>query len=253
MTMALRVARTLILTFAGIFLFAHWVAPVALSYYAVRKAPAVARVVPTALQDASVSSAPGKKLSYFGYEFEVPWTDLDESQTKLYPAKAPHKAELHFRSGLRLMVTAVRPREFVDGAAKGFGDTPQHFGLLFGPETVKSDYDFKKALYEFTPDAMHHWSTSRDIFAREGFLLTIKSVALSNPASTGIFNVRNPSYQGFQEGNPQVRQGEILVDLFSDEGGVEMMFFQKAHQKGSVITQPEINRVIQTLRRAPQV
>jgi hypothetical protein len=248
----LRIARTLVITLAGIYLCANWVAPVALSYYATKKVSPVVRVVPTELQDKSVSAAPGKTLSYFGYEFEIPWDDLDDSQTKMFAANATHKAELHFRSGLRLIVTALPPREFVDGAAKGFGNTPQHFSVLFGPEMVQSDYDFKKSLYEFTPDQMHHWTTSQEIFAREGFLLTIKSVSLSNAASTGIFNVRNISYKGFQEGNPQVRQGEILVDLFSDEGGVEMMFLQKNYRKGSVITQPEINRVIQTLRKAPQ-
>jgi len=43
------------------------------------------------LKDTSVSEAPGTKLSYFGYEFEVPWSDLDESQTKLYPAESLRK------------------------------------------------------------------------------------------------------------------------------------------------------------------
>jgi hypothetical protein len=37
-----------------------------------RKVPAV-RIAPQALADYSVSQSPGMTLSYFGYEFEVPW------------------------------------------------------------------------------------------------------------------------------------------------------------------------------------
>jgi len=36
-----------------------------------------------ALKDLSTSTAPGRKLSYFGYEFDVPWDDLDEQKTRL--------------------------------------------------------------------------------------------------------------------------------------------------------------------------
>src|SRR5260370_33294366 len=48
----------------GIFLMARWEA---------RRVPAV-KVAPQPLSDYSVSDAPGTVLSYFGYEFEVPWS-----------------------------------------------------------------------------------------------------------------------------------------------------------------------------------
>ena len=86
-----RIVVTVALTVTIIFVGVSWVALVALSFYAARKVPPVARVVPTDLKDTSVSEAPGTKLSYFGYEFEVPWSDLDESQTKLYPAESLRK------------------------------------------------------------------------------------------------------------------------------------------------------------------
>jgi hypothetical protein len=250
----LRILITVVVTLAVIYVAVTWIAPVAVSYYLARKALPVARVVPTELQDKSVSEAPGKKLSYFGYEFEVPWSDLDETQTKLYPTNEPKKNRVvfHFRSGLRLLFTALPPREWANVLAETFHSTPQNIERAFGTEAMESDYSFKKTLYEFTPDKMHHWSGSQGVRYREGFLLIIKSVAPSRQAATGIFNVRNQSYKGFQEGDPQVRQGVILVDLFSDEGSVEMLFIQKDYQKGIVVTQPEINRIIRSLRKAPQ-
>jgi hypothetical protein len=93
---------TVVVTLAVVFVGLNWIAPVALSFYAAKKAPAVASIVPTELNDKSVSQAPGTKLSYFGYEFEVPWSDFDETRTKLYPKDKPEKTrvDLRFHSGL---------------------------------------------------------------------------------------------------------------------------------------------------------
>ncbi len=77
-------------------------------------------------------------------------------------------------------------------------------------------------------------------------------MALSKSAETGIFRVQNQSYKGFQEGNPLIRQDAIEVRLFSDEDGVEMLFFQKDYKNSAGVTQPEINRIIRSLCKGPQ-
>lgn len=245
-----RILITMVITLAVIFVGVYWVAPVALSFYAARKAPAVARIVPTDLKDKSVSEAPGTRLSYFGYEFEVPWNDLDETQTKLYPKEKPEKTrvDLHFRSGLRLWVTAIPPRSWVKELATEFKVAPERIESSFG----RSDYGFVKTVYEFTPDKMHHWAFMGRRGMRDEFLLMIKSIVLSRAAETGIFKVQNQSYKGFQEGSPRLGQDGIGVHLFSDEGSVEMMFFQKDYKNSTGVTQPEINRIVQSLRKAPQ-
>jgi hypothetical protein len=71
-------------------------------------------------------------------------------------------------------------------------------------------------------------------------------------AETGIFNVPNSSYKGFQKGNPQVRQDGIAVHLYSEEGSVEFIFFEKDYPNSQGITQPEINRIVQSLRKTSQ-
>ena len=81
----------------------------------------------------------------------------------------------------------------------------------------------------------------------------IKSIALPKEAETGIFNIENQRYKGFQLGDPRVRQSKILVDLYSDDGGVEMIFLQENYRNFSGITQPEINRIVQSLCKAPQI
>jgi hypothetical protein len=46
-----------------------------------RKLPFV-RLTTVVLADESISQESGTKLSYFGYDFEVPWTDLDKTNSK---------------------------------------------------------------------------------------------------------------------------------------------------------------------------
>ena len=39
-------------------------------------------VIPLALRDSAPSKLPGLKLSIYGYEFEVPWRDIDKDKTQ---------------------------------------------------------------------------------------------------------------------------------------------------------------------------
>ena len=254
MRLAGRISLTVVITVTVIWAVMRWAAPVALSYYSARKALPIVRVVPTDLKDLSVSQAPGMKLSYLGYEFEVPWTDLDESQTKLYPSAKTQKTrvDLHFRSGLRLLVTALPSKEMIDGLSKDFKVSPQALERVFGRDTMESDYSFLKAVYEFTPDKMNHWDFRRGMMNRDEFLLIIKSMVISSAAASGIFTIQGQNCMGFQQGNPQSRPHGIVVSLYSEKASVEMIFSQKDYRKSVGITQPEINRVVRSIHAVPQ-
>jgi hypothetical protein len=227
-------------------------APVALSFYAARAVPSIAGVVPTDLTDHSVSQAPGVRLSYIGYDFEIPWNDLDESKTEQYPKDKPNKTRvvLTFRSGLRLMVTAVPPREFAGEFATDFKMSPQQFEVVFGQGAATSDYTFVRNVYEFCPKKMHYWALSSGVHYREQIEMMIKSIMPTKSAETGIFYVQNQQYKGFQQGNPQVHQGTLLVSLYANDGSVEIMIAPKNYSNPAGITQPEINRIIQSLHKA---
>ncbi len=242
-----RILITVVVTLSVVFVGVYGVG-VASSFYMAKKSP-FARIVSTDLQDKSVSDAPGTKLSFIGYEFEVPWSDLDETQTRLYPKDKPEKCkvDLHFRSGLRLLVTAVPPREWANILVTEFKVPSQR-----AEAAIKSDYSFVSGLYELTPDRMHYWALSPDVHTRETFWLTIKSVVLSSSAASGIFNLQNQSSKGFQQGNPQARPYGIVVHLYSDDGSVEMIFVQKDYKSSAGVTQSEINRIVQSLRKATQ-
>jgi len=249
-----RILITIVVTLAVIFVLVNWVAPVGLSFYAAKKTPAVARVVPTELKDHSVADVPGSRLAYVGYEFEVPWNDLDDAQTKFYPKNAAEKnrVDLHFRSGLRLIVTAIPPHEWSHNLAAESKVSSEDIEAEYGAEAMKSDYSFVKTLYEFTPGKMNHWQVFRGTHARDQLLLILKSLMPLKAAESGIFNIQNQDYKGFQQGAPQMHPDGVAINLYRDDGSIEMLFQTKDYRIASGLTQAELNRVIGSVRRVPQ-
>ncbi len=209
------------------------------SRYMARKVP-ILNMKPIELQDLTSSSVAGKKLSYFGYEFEVPWSDLDESATKIYP----DHVLLTFGSGPRLRFVSAPPREFVN-AILSSGKDPDSLRQLYGKEAFDSDYAFVHLMLNTTPEEITMRTPQRDVVGRS-MMLTFKAIAVPS-ADTEMFSIHNQDFKGFQYGNPQSKPKRVVVDLYADDGGLEFVFYGKDNTLN--ISQPEINRVIQTARK----
>jgi hypothetical protein len=97
---------------------------------------------------------------------------------------------------------------------------------------------------------MHYWSLSPAIHVREQMVLIVKSIMPVKAADSGIFHLRNQYYTGFQQGNPQNSRDTVVVDLYSGDDHIEMLFLQKDYRNPVGVTQPEINRIVQSLHRA---
>lgn len=209
-----------------------FILPAGLSFYLKRTAPAYVRTVPRDLQELSVSQASGTRMCYFGYEFEVPWSDVREADRKPFAAKASgsDSAWVSFQSGLKLFITA------------------------YSADEASSDYAFAKTIYEFSPDTMHIWPPSPRVEYQRLALFIGKSTILSSPLSAqaagGIFNLYSKDYKGFQLGNPQRRPDTLTIRLYSDGGSFQITFLQAGYEEPSGVTQPEINRIVQSLHRA---
>ena len=208
-----------------------WAFPVGLSLYLTKTAPAITRRVPTNLNDLSVAETAGTKISYLPTEFEVPWTDFDESQTKVETTPDHQMEWICFRSGLKLFV-------WVTPSGK-----------------TAFNYVFLKRAYQLTPDKIRYWSTSS---YQDQILLRLKASFLedigmgmsSNPAESGVFNVEAQGYKGFQYGDPKARPSMIEIRLYDQENGVfEIKFLQMAYDEAAGVTQPEINRVVQSVHK----
>ena len=83
----------------------------------------------------------------------------------------------------------------------------------------------------------------------------LKSIAPEKAAESGIFNLQNGSLRGFQQGSPGARPDPLLATLYSDDGNVEFTLWQKGYRNPAGGTQPERNRIFQSVRklRTPEV
>ena len=143
-----RIVVIVAVTLAAIFVAAEWVAPVVMSINTARKPPRNARLVPVDLQDLTISQTPGKKLSYFGYEFEIPWNDLDETKAEVHGGMVV----LSFRSGLKMIVGASPAKLWVNGLASSWHVSHARLQASFGAETMRSDYNFLQMLHASRPN-----------------------------------------------------------------------------------------------------
>jgi hypothetical protein len=201
-------------------------------------------VKPVALTDLAVSEAPGSKLSYFGYEFDVPWDDLDQDKTQVI---GKNKAIVVFKSGNVISFWTAPANEFLDGVfADGTVDR-KLFAQMLGADAVKSDYNFKRTVLEFTPDSLSLFTPKSQI-VQKGALIILKGVALPLESESGIYLLATEEFKGIQYGRPKSRQKHLTVELFNDEANLSI-FFGNRIGGPTTISQADINRVVGTVHK----
>jgi hypothetical protein len=215
-----------------------------LARYEYRKLPDVAKT-PISLADLSISSVQHKEVTYFGYEFELPWNDVDEQKDKI--VRTIHVT--YFHSGNALWFSTAPPKEFVNEIMKEANLDPQGFRRLYGDEAFESDYNFHREMLQTTPSEITPFVSRKQAVAGM-FLLLFKGTSMPK-ADSGVFSIQTPDFQGFQFESPQNRPFKITDELYSNDGGVDVIFLQKAGGSAPSISQAEINRVLQSIHKVP--
>jgi len=219
--------------------------PQIMAYYEVHKLARedhLLSVVPERLSDTSVSANQGTMLSYFGYQYEVPWTDIvkvNQSGTMVAVA---------FKSGEALVF--FDPASAPDGAkiiSVGAAD-PRNVLSVFGPEAMQSNYALASTILNLTPKRISLWISPREA-AGTAILLGLKRIYTAN-AETGLFSVKTSGYRGYQRGDPQ-RARNVDLSVFDDQDHEFHFQVGTAPGKPLTITQPDINRILDTLRPVP--
>lgn len=208
-----------------------------------KKAP-ILNLTPQVLANIATSSTEGTKLSHAGFEFEVPWTDLESEKTKFIKNSAVYR----FQSGRALMFFGPSPMHegLLSEIEKDFGDKQGNLVKLFGLEATKTDYAFHKAFLEETPPRLKPWMSKRGA-VRCSMLLTIKAVS-SVGGETGIFKVQANGWKGFQFDDPTKKPRRTTLELYDlQDQHVEVIFIGN-NEGGDKITQGDINRVLETLK-----
>jgi|SRR5690242_9995785 len=215
--------------------------------YLTRKAPAVS-MAPTQLADLSISRSPGRKLSYFGYEFEVPWNDIDEAKTKILPDNN-NKAMIVFQSGNSLSVWHGSPRAFLNTVLSNDKIDQNTLLRIVGDEALQSDFALYRTILQMTPDKMTPFE-SQSHAGNQALLLLVKGICMPPGADSGVFSVSAGEFSGFQFGRPGNPSGQASVRLFSDSSSLNFIFNQRPGGPANIL-QSDINRLLQTLHKAP--
>jgi hypothetical protein len=205
----------------------------------------IVKSTPRDLPDLAVSSKPVQKLSYFGYEFEVPW-EVDEAKSR----QAGKMQIIAFRSGNVLLFSKMAPKEFVNTFLSSAKVDPEELQQLYGEHALASDYALHRLILEATPTKVG-LLTPRKQAVGGAMLLVIKGVIVPKSGESGIFRVRTKEFQGFQYGDPQQRPKSVDVEIFADDGGFGLVFAVPQKEPVPTISQVDINRIIQSLRKIP--
>jgi hypothetical protein len=235
----LLVVLTVLLKLLGppitIFFIARWEA---------KKIPAV-KVTAQPLTDYSVSEAPGKVFSYFGYSFEVPWNA--SVKTKESPDRSAKSGivQLKFDSGQNLLLIApANQTGLLNELVQDQSLHMENLRLIFGDLRNRSAYDQYSALLNTSPSTIRAFGP-RPEAVRGVTLLTIKAIALPASLETGAFAFQLPNKRGFQIGDPRKSKRIDLEVLDVNGHYVEIICYST---RGSVkLTQPELNRILTTL------
>ena len=210
----------------------------------------ILNLTPRGLPTVVASSAEGMKLLHAGFEFEVPWADLDKEKSKL----AGNLVVFAFRSGRAIMFYGPSPthEDLLSELEKQMGDKEnQNLRKLFGPEATKTNYAFHKSMLEETPAELRPWMSQREA-VRSSMLLMIKAIS-SVGGETGLFKVETNGWRGFQFDDPAKAPKKVTLELYDfQDRHVEIIFMTKK-DSGADIAQSDINRALETLKPTDQL
>lgn len=199
------------------------------------------KVVPTALADLSVSDSPGKTLTYFGYEFTVPWN----TNFKERVGKNNRLVQLKFDSGQDILFLV--PSSSAGLLTEMAEDQSLKMGYLrpaFGDLLKRPAYDQYQAILNTTPQSLRPFGPE-DEAARRTILLLIKGIAFGPGLDSGAYTFELPDKRGFQVGNPQ-SSGRVDLEVF-DSAGHHIEFVCGSTNPTFRYSQPELNRILTTL------
>lgn len=199
------------------------------------------RMAAQALLDYSVSDAPGTTLSYFGYEFEVPWNTSFKERTV---GKA--LVQLKFQSGQDVLFDVPANQsglltEIVQDQSLKMG----YLQLVFGDLMNRSAYDQYGVLLNTTPESIRAFGPRADA-VRGVTILTIKAIAFGPGLETGAFSFALPGKRGFQIGDPQ-KSSRVDLEVFDSTGHHIEILCGTTSGKGR-FSQSELNRILASLR-----
>lgn len=196
------------------------------------------RAVPQPLPTSSIDNSPGRRFSYFGYEFELPWSDLP--QERMLESVVVLNFANH--TAISLFDQSTQPDSFStlrEIASKRGTD----IGTYWGDQAASSRYGLLARTLTITPSDLGLFS-SRQRMVGDSMLLLIKGIQTRRYEGR-LYSFVTSSYRGFQEGSPEHDRAVIIQAFDGSDHEVEIWISTKPNEKP--VSQAEVNRLLFSL------
>jgi hypothetical protein len=177
-------------------------------------------MVPRPLPAASIEQTVGQTFTFYGYQFEVPWTEV--------------KREEHLKSINQLKLLT---REGTENEAV--------LKRILGEEVTRSNYMLRSKILNLTPSDLH-LSLSRQKMVSSSVPLMLKPMWTGN-LQGGLYSFQTEWLQGFQRGDP-TRDKTVTIDAFDAHDHEIELSIGRAPDARQDVTQSELNRIVYSLR-----
>jgi hypothetical protein len=201
------------------------------------------RLTPVPLANTAVS-LPGNTENCNGYTIQMPWHGKEQPKNDV-----GGKSGCSFSDGRNIVAMYVGPSE---QDLNNFYVIPSMRPLLeqkyFGNDPPKADYDLMKRVLAFTPDSLPRYGRWGEMELDEKLFDAKKTIIYDTGVDDVIYSLSTPAFQGFQFSKPGAK-ASVEVRLYSDQNKVTLTFLTTG--KGTPLPQPDINVVVQSVRRDP--
>jgi hypothetical protein len=192
-------------------------------------------IVPRPLTDVSIEQTAGRNFTFYGYQFEVPWTDVKREE------HVKGMELVYFSNNLFIMVPD--PAQSVNQLKVLTNDGT--LKRIFGEEATRSNYALCSRILNLTPRDLH-LSFSRQEMVSSSILLMLKPM-WAGTLHRGLYSFQTEWLRGFQQGNP-TRDKTVTIEGFDALDREIELSVGRTQGASQDVTQSEVNRIIYSLR-----
>jgi hypothetical protein len=195
--------------------------------------------VPIPLPSTAAEQVSGRTFTYFGYEFESPWTEVKLER------KLSSIAILNFTNGCTIRIfNPVNGSSALEAMRQTAGERGADLASLFGKEATRSNYALRSRIFNLTPGDLR-LSWDRGEMAGNSVLLVLKGIwAPKTPG--GLYSFQTDWVRGFEIGDPS-KTDAINIEAFDRQDNQVNLLIGSGKDAARQFQQ-DINVVLESLR-----
>jgi hypothetical protein len=195
--------------------------------------------VPVPLPATPAERVTRRSFSYFGYEFESPWTEV-KLERRLHSI-----AILNFTNGCTIAIfNPVSGSSALETMRQTARERGSDLATLFGREATRSNYALRSKIFNLTPGDLR-LSRNRGEMVGNSVLLVLKLTAAPKMPG-GLYSFQTDWVHGFEIGDP-TKTDVVNIEAFDGQDN-QVNLLIGSGIRGATPFQQDINVVLSSLR-----